>query len=99
MVAQVGSVAGPQVAVRAPEHAKSWFKYLVNAQSHITAGRLDDAAQSYTKLLDGFRLPVKETFDVHLALGQVWFCHTLIMFLKQCAAVAYLPAVGECKVW
>ncbi len=70
-VPQVNGVAGTEFRMRMPDEAKSWFKYLVNAQSQIHRGRLDDAVASYTSVLDGFRLPDSAAYEIHLALGQV----------------------------
>lgn len=75
---QVGGVAGPQFSVAVPEQAKSWFKYLVNAQASIHRGKLDDAVDSYTAVIDKFRLRDRDAMNVHLALGQVFINMSLL---------------------
>jgi hypothetical protein len=47
----------------------------VRRQSQAHTGRLDDAADSYNAVLEGFALPDFEAYEVHLALGQVRRCH------------------------
>ncbi len=68
---QVNGVAGKEFKMKMPLHAKSWFKYVVNAQAEIHTGRLDDAVESYNTILKSFALPDSEAYEIHLALGQV----------------------------
>ena len=59
-------MGGQNFRVRTPQRYREWFKYLVNAQTSVHNGMLDDAVEHYATVLR--RFAVRGTGQVKSAI-------------------------------